>query len=755
MLIQDSRWRTKRTKLSWVLCYNKLEMSAGWKPKFWRPGAEAPGVNEERPSSNDESSTTTVFNPNSSLSIDIQRQRLPIFKHRTNILYLLEKYETVIIVGETGCGKSTQIPQVAIRVAEERDTFAGQEVGYCVRFNDCFDPKLTSIKFMTDGILLREVMGDPLLSSYSVIMIDEAHERTLHTDVLLGLLKKIKKKRPDLRIIVSSATLDAEMFKDFFNTNITNDKSKDTAAVLSVEGRSYPVNIEYAISPVANYLQSAVETAMGIHLEEGPGDILVFLTGQEEVESAVSKLIERARGMPKGSSYLKVLPMYSGLPYEEQMLVFKRPPPNTRKVIVATNVAEASITIDGIVYVVDCGFVKLRAYSPATGIESLVVTEISQASAEQRAGRAGRVRAGKAYRLYTEDALHDLKPATVPEMQRSNLAPVLLQLKSMGIDNVLRFDFPARPPAQSMVRGLELLYALDALDDNGKLVDPLGVQMAEFPLEPMIAKMLLISGEFKCSEEILTIAAMLQIKNVFVTPSSQKAASEHARRKFSVYEGDHLTQLNVHRAFLKHKKSSRWCHDNFVNYKGLMHSVKIREQLKKLLQHFKIPIVSCDGDVDQVCRCIVAGFFSNAARYHPSGCYRSVRDDHALHIHPMSVLYTEKPPPWVVYHEILQTSQYYMRDVTKIEPEWLYGLAPHYYEFGTVLPIYLTRAGFLSIKLLPYPKLFFFTFLGKGGCCQKGEGVELKRFSSPPVGNSRETRDGFFQAIAHGIKSLI
>ncbi|XP_068707056.1 probable ATP-dependent RNA helicase DHX35 [Montipora foliosa] len=682
-----------------------------WKPRFWKPDSEKPGssITSERPVNGEDTADAAIYNPNSSLSMSLQRQRLPIFMHRTNILYLLEKYETVIIVGETGCGKSTQIPQylhesgwtsekwricitqprrvavvtVATRVAEERGAFVGDEVGYCIRFDDCYNPETTRVKFVTDGVLLRETMNDPLLSQYSVIMLDEAHERTLHTDIMIGLLKKIKKKRKDLRIIVSSATLDAEMFRDFFNTNITSDRNKDTAAILSVKGRSYPVDIHYTLSPVPDYLKTTVDTVMGIHKQESQGDILAFLTGQDEVESAVSLLIERARTLPKGSQYLKVLPMYSGLPHTEQMLVFKPPPHNTRKVVVATNIAEASITINGIVYVIDCGFVKIRAYSPKAGVESLVVVPVSQASAKQRAGRAGRVRSGKTYRLYTEQDFLALKPAAVPEMQRCNMTAVLLQLKCLGIDNVLRFNFPSRPPAQSMIRGLELLYALGALDDHGKLVDPIGTNMAEFPTDPMIAKMLLSSGKFGCSEEILSIAAMLQIQNIFLSPSKQKTAADNAKRKFSVYEGDHITLLNVYQAFVKFKKSSRWCHEHFLNYKGLCHAVKIREQFKKLLLRFKVTLISCDRDIDAICQCIVSGFFANAARLHPSGSYRTVRDDHPLHIHPTSVLYTETPPQWVVYHEVLQTSKEYMRDVTKIDPAWLYKLAPQYYEYGT------------------------------------------------------------------------
>lgn len=257
------------------------------KPRFWKPDTEKPNsvIATERPISGDDTSESAIYNPNSSLSITLQRQRLPIFMHRTNILYLLEKYETVIVVGETGCGKSTQIPQylhesgwtagkwkvcitqprrvavvtVATRVAEERGSFVGEEVGYSIRFDDCCNPERTRMKFVTDGVLLRETMSDPLLSQYSVIMLDEAHERTLHTDIMIGLLKKIKKKRKDLRIIISSATLDAEMFRDFFNTNITSDRSKDTAAILSVKGRSYPVDIHYTLSPVPDYLKATVE----------------------------------------------------------------------------------------------------------------------------------------------------------------------------------------------------------------------------------------------------------------------------------------------------------------------------------------------------------------------------------------------------------------------------------------------------------------------------------------------------------------
>ncbi|XP_027277033.1 probable ATP-dependent RNA helicase DHX35 isoform X2 [Cricetulus griseus] len=655
--------------------------------KFWKPGTEGPGVSiaEERQSVAENSGTTIIYNPYAALSIEQQRQKLPVFKLRNHILYLVENYQTLVIVGETGCGKSTQIPQY---LAEAGWTAEGRVVGVTQ------PRRVAAVTFLTDGMLVREMMVDPLLTKYSVIMLDEAHERTLYTDIAIGLLKKIQKKRGDLRLIVASATLDAEKFRDFFNQNETSDPARDTCVTLTVEGRTFPVDIFYLQSPVPDYIKATVDTVVKIHQTEGDGDILAFLTGQEEVETVVSMLIEQARALARTGmkKHLRVLPMYAGLPSFEQMKVFERVSHSVRKVIVATNVAETSITISGIVYVIDCGFMKLRAYNPRTAIECLVVVPVSQASANQRAGRGGRNRSGKCYRLYTEDAFDQLPQSTVPEMQRSNLAPVILQLKALGIDNVLRFHFMSPPPAQSMVQALELLYALGGLDKDCRLTEPLGMRIAEFPLNPMFAKMLLESGNFGCSQEVLSIAAMMQIQNVFVFPSNQKSQATRVHRKFAVEEGDHLTMLNVYEAFIKHNKSSQWCQEHFLNYKGLVRAATVREQLKKLLVKFQVPKMSSEGDPDPVLRCIVSGFFANAARFHSSGAYRTIRDDHELHIHPASVLYAEKPPRWVIYNEVIQTSKYYMRDVTAIESAWLLELAPHFYQQGTHLSLKAKRA---------------------------------------------------------------
>uniref|UniRef100_A0A915KID7 ATP-dependent RNA helicase DHX35 n=1 Tax=Romanomermis culicivorax TaxID=13658 RepID=A0A915KID7_ROMCU len=447
---------------------------------------ERTGSSEAHDPSVEGSSQPIVFNnPYTSLSIQQQRSRLPIFKNRNQILYLLEKYQTVVIVGETGCGKSTQLPQylvetgwaydnkkvcvtqprrvsaitLAQRVAEERMSLLGNDVGYVVRFDECCSEK-APIKFVTDGILVREIMKDPLLSDYrdeavpvsleyqcrflhkvkhvifSVIMVDEAHERTIYTDIIIGLLRKIIARRPDLRIIISSATIDAELFRDFFNRNETKDPEKDTSTIISVEGRTYPVKIFYKKNPVADYLRETVNTVLKIHKLEAEGDILSFLTGQDEVES-VCQMLRNESNQLKNYDRLWVLPMYGGLSFREQMKVFESSPAGTRKVIVATNIAEASVTIPGISYgknalyllrisrksllfdfVIDCGFMKLRALKPETGIESLIVVPISQASAEQRAGRAGRLKPGRAYRLYPEEEYVKLMPASIPELQK-------------------------------------------------------------------------------------------------------------------------------------------------------------------------------------------------------------------------------------------------------------------------------------------------------------------------------------------------
>ncbi|KAI8645640.1 P-loop containing nucleoside triphosphate hydrolase protein [Parasitella parasitica] len=630
---------------------------------FWKPGTVAPGSSLDRDTENETGEAVVAHAEKQyrHLTLTQQRERLPVFKLRRELLYLLEKYQTVIVVGQTGSGKTTQIPQYLM---ESGWASQGKNI-VCTQTSD-----RTKIKYMTDGMLFRETMIDPLLTNYTVIMIDEAHERSLYTDMLIGVIKKIQKKRPELRVIISSATMDAEQFHGFFNANTTRDPQKDTAAIISLEGRMHPVDILYAEKPIVDYVEKCIQTVFDIHMKEPAGDILVFMTGREEIDTVVSEIYERGKTLPKNSLAVMPLPLYAGLTIEEQLQVFEPTPKYTRKVIVSTNIAEASVTLEGVVYVIDTGFAK-------------------------RAGRAGRVKPGKAFRLYTEETYNTLRDTSIPEIQRSNLAPIILQLKALGIDNVLRFDFITPPPAELMTRALELLYSLKALDDVGRLTIPLGLQLAEFPVDPMLGKILLASKEFGCSHEIVTIAAMVSVQNIFIQPAKVPREVIHeARRKFWVEEGDSLTLINVYNAFInKGNKSGKWCHDRFLNFKALSRAMTIRLQLIKYLKRFDIPLVSATAKYPKtaegrlaasqdVRKCITSGYFSQAAiaESDGSGRFRTIRDGVLLQIHPNSVLFNRNPK-CVVFHEVIETTQAYMRDLTVIEPEWLAELAPHFYEY--------------------------------------------------------------------------
>ena len=545
---------------------------------------------------------------------------------------------------------------VAARVASEMACKLGEEVGYSIRFED-LTSSTTRIKFMTDGLLLREALVDPLLSRYSVIMVDEAHERSLSTDLLLGVLKKVMKRRAELRVVVSSATLQAEDFLSFFTGEKITYEQNDgedvgrKGKIISLEGRMFPVDILYLDEPPEDYVERSVKTVFDIHSSEADGDVLLFLTGREEIDNAIEMITERAASLHPQAPSILALPLYAGLTTEQQLYVFEPAPENTRKIIVSTNIAEASVTIDGIVFVIDCGFVKLRAFNPTTGIETLTATPVSKASATQRSGRAGRTKPGKCYRLYTEDLYQSLPEATVPEIQRSNLAPAILQLKALGIDNVVRFDFLTPPPAELIARALELLYTLGALDDYAKLTRPLGTRMAELAVEPMMAKVLLSAPTFRCLSEILSIAAMTSLQGaIWVSHDGGNKATDTARRKFAAEEGDHLTLLNVYQAFVtRGRKDSKWCRDNYLNYKSMSRAVSVRAQLKRYLERFGLDVeesLVADGKPDgqqdkgeRIRRCLTTGFFAHIARMQPDGSFKTVGGGMTLHAHPTSLMF--------------------------------------------------------------------------------------------------------------------
>lgn len=536
-------------------------------------------------------------------------------------------------------------------------------------------------------------------------MVDEAHERSLSTDVLLGVLRKIHKRRPELRIIVSSATLQAEEFLTFFTADdtATNDgngnekeSAKDVGAIVSLEGRMYPVDILYTESPAEDYLEMAIQTVFDIHTKEPEGDILVFLTGREEIDKAVQEISERSAQLHPRADTMMPLPLYAGLSTDQQMYVFEPAPENTRKVIFSTNIAEASVTIDGIIYVIDSGFVKLRAFNPTTSIETLTATPISKASATQRAGRAGRTKPGKCFRLYTESDYASLPQSSIPEIQRSNLAPVILQLKALGIDNIARFGFFTSPPAELVIRALELLYSLGALDTYAKLTRPLGVRMAELAIEPMLSKALLSASSFNVLSEMLTIAAMTSLGgSVWIEHSDERKRLEMTRRKFAAEEGDHLTLLNVYQAFITTgKKDVKFCRDNSLNFKSMTRAVSVRGQLKRMLERFGLAVdetlsknankqalgASGMDKGEAIRRCLTTGFFAHAAKMQPDGTFRNVAGGTVLHAHPSSLMFNRKAG-WVVFQKVMEVGEKtYVREVTKIEKDWLVEYAPEFYK---------------------------------------------------------------------------
>ncbi|XP_032676146.1 putative pre-mRNA-splicing factor ATP-dependent RNA helicase PRP1 isoform X1 [Odontomachus brunneus] len=633
-----------------------------------------------------------------------KRITLPVFEYRADFMRLLNQHQCIVLVGETGSGKTTQIPQwcveysrgignkgvactqprrvaamsVAQRVSEEMDVALGQEVGYSIRFEDCSTAR-TVLKYMTDGMLLREGMSDPMLDAYQVILLDEAHERTLATDLLMGVLKEVIKQRPDLKLVIMSATLDAGKFQQYF----------DNAPLMNVPGRTHPVEIFYTPEPERDYLEAAIRTVIQIQMcEEISGDLLLFLTGQEEIEEACKRIKREMDNLGPEVGELKCIPLYSTLPPNLQQRIFE-PAPQTkpngaigRKVVVSTNIAETSLTIDGVVFVIDPGFAKQKVYNPRIRVESLLVSPISKASAQQRAGRAGRTRPGKCFRLYTEKAYkNEMQDNTYPEILRSNLGSVVLQLKKLGIDDLVHFDFMDPPAPETLMRALELLNYLAALDDDGNLTD-LGAVMAEFPLDPQLAKMLIASCNHNCSNEILSITAMLSVPQCFVRPNESKKAADDAKMKFAHIDGDHLTLLNVYHSFKQHLDDVQWCYDNYVNYRSLKSGDNVRQQLSRIMDRFVLKRTSTDFNSKDyyinIRKALVNGFFMQVAHLERTGHYLTIKDNQVVQLHPSSCL--DHKPEWVIYNEFVLTTKNYIRTVTDIKPDWLLMIAPQYYD---------------------------------------------------------------------------
>ncbi|KAM0749029.1 Pre-mRNA splicing factor [Meredithblackwellia eburnea MCA 4105] len=636
---------------------------------------------------------TGASNFSKTKSLKQQRQYLPAFASREQLLKVVRENQVVIVIGETGSGKTTQLTQflheegysefgligctqprrvaamsVAKRVSEEMECELGAEVGYVIRFEDCTSDK-TVIKYMTDGVLLRESLNEGDLDRYSVIILDEAHERSLNTDILMGLLRKILSRRRDLKLIVTSATMNAEKFSRFY----------DDAPCFTIPGRTFPVDVLFSKTPCEDYVDSAVKQALQIHISHPPGDILIFMTGQEDIEVTCSVISDRLAQVDD-SQPLSVLPIYSQMPADLQAKIFDASSDGRRKCIVATNIAETSLTVDGIMYVVDAGFSKLKVYNPRMGMDSLQITPISQANANQRSGRAGRTGAGTAYRLFTELAFRDeMFQSTIPEIQRTNLANTVLLLKSLGVKDLLEFDFMDPPPQENILNSMYQLWVLGALDNTGELTG-LGRKMANFPMDPALAKMLIVSVERKCSAEILTIVSMLSVPSVFYRPKERVEEADAAREKFFVPESDHLTLLHVYTQWKSNGYRDDWAGRHFLHPKTLRKAREVRTQLLDIMKHQKLEIIPCGTDWDIIRKTICAAYFHQAARVKGIGEYQHCRTGVPMNLHPTSALYgLGFLPDFTVYHELVLTSKEYMSCVTSVDPLWLAELGNKFY----------------------------------------------------------------------------
>ncbi len=614
---------------------------------------------------------------------------LPISARVADLRAAIEQSPVVIVAGETGSGKTTQLPKiclamgrgvgarigvtqprriaatsVAARVAAELGVQLGAEVGYQIRFLDK-TTAATNVKFMTDGILLAEVQGDPLLRAYDTIILDEAHERSLNIDFLLGHLQRILPQRPELRVIVSSATLSTERFSAFFGG----------APVISVSGRTYPVQVVHRGGTRArdgrerDLAETIAETVEEITAREARGDILVFLPGEREIHEAASAL--KAHALP----HTVVLPLYGRLAQADQARIFQTLP--VRRIVLATNVAETSLTIPGVVYVIDSGLARINRHDPRSGVTQLLIEPISQASADQRKGRAGRTRSGVCFRLYPESDLAARAPYTDPEIFRVGLAGAILQMKALGLGELAAFPFLDPPPKRAVEEGYRLLEELGALDAERTLTD-LGRKLARLPVDPRIGRMILGGAEEGALREVLIIAAALGVQDPRERPAQAHRQADEAHARFRDESSDFASLLKLWHFFQdeQEKRSASGlravCREGFLSHERMREWGDIHHQLSRIARELGFALNDAPAKDEAVHRALLPGLLSRVGTWHPEQrVYLGARNT-PFQLHPSSALARAKQPaPWIMVAELVETSQLYGRMAARIDPAWL------------------------------------------------------------------------------------
>jgi len=625
---------------------------------------------------------------------------LPISEKRDEIAELIEQHQVIILCGETGSGKTTQLPKICLdlgrgfkgqightqprrlaaitvaqRIADELHTELGNAVGYKIRFQGKENTQ-TLVKLMTDGILLAEIKSDPFLSQYDTLILDEAHERSLNIDFLLGYMKWLLPKRPDLKLIVTSATIDPERFSKHFNG----------APIINVSGRTYPVEMRYRPIGVdsdqseQDRVQAIVNAADELHRDRA-GDMLVFLSGEREIREAADAL---RKHHPAGYD---ILPLYSRLSGKEQAVIFK--PHKKPRIVLATNVAETSLTVPGIRCVIDTGLARISRFSQRSKIQQLPIEPISQASANQRSGRCGREAAGVCIRLFSEDDFNQRAEFTEPEILRTNLASVILQMKSLRLAEISHFPF-LEPPADKMIRsGVRSLHELGALDEKEKLTQ-IGRRLTQFPLDPQFGRMLLAAEQFQCLDEVLTIVSALSIQDPRERPSDKAKYADEKHKAYQNETSDFLSFLILWREIQSQKKAlsnnqfRKYCRENFLAYMRIKDWEDIRRQLLDLVKKsLNLKVNSTEADDDAIHQALLAGLVTRIGFKHEQAEYLGARNL-KFYIHPASTLF-KKQPKWLMAAEQVETTRVYGRTIANIKPEWIEKTAAHlikhhYYE---------------------------------------------------------------------------